>query len=184
MNKDSTDERILSKIRTNTNDQQRYFQELYRRHYRPVEVFIMGNKGSKDDAKDIFQEVMLVLLAKLNDPSFQLTASVGTYIYAVARNLWLNRLKENGRLNTCELYEQCEESPEEVQPQTEQRLTIWLKMITKHCQAILKAIFFMKMPIMELAAKNGWKNKHTAQNQKYKCLQQVRSAKEKTPSDD
>ena len=175
-----TDESILSKISTNTKDQQTYFNELYRRYFKATESYVLKNNGSKDDAKDIFQEVMLVLLVKLNDPDFKLTSSLSTYIYAISKNLWLNKLKESSKLTICEFFEDIEEEmPDEFKTEREQKLTRWINMITKHCQAIIKAIFFLREPILNLAIRQGWKNKHTAQNQKYKCLQQIKKIKEK-----
>jgi hypothetical protein len=51
--------------------------------------------------------------------------------------------------------------------------------ITRHCQNILKALFFYEVPMDNLMVKMGWKNKHTASNQKHKCIQQIKNVKEK-----
>jgi hypothetical protein len=32
----------------------------------------------------------------------------------------------------------------------------------------------MQMPLEQLMKKMGWKNKHTASNQKYKCIQMLK----------
>jgi len=51
--------------------------------------------------------------------------------------------------------------------------------ITRNCQNILRALFFYEEPMDKLMAKMGWKNKHTAGNQKHKCIQQIKNVKEK-----
>jgi hypothetical protein len=56
----------------------------------------------------------------------------------------------------------------------EQQLHNWLQKITRNCQRILKAIFFQQELMDSLMVKMGWKNKHTAANQKYKCIEQVK----------
>jgi DNA-directed RNA polymerase specialized sigma24 family protein len=52
-----------------------------------VEYFILNNNGRTDDAEDIFQDTMIVLLEKLRQDDFMLTASIKTYIMAIAKNL-------------------------------------------------------------------------------------------------
>jgi hypothetical protein len=65
------------------------------------------------------------------------------------------------------------------EPTKEEKVASWLTKITEHCQRILKAIFFYKEPMGSLMQKMGWKNKHTAANQQYKCIQQVKKEKNK-----
>ena len=68
------------------------------------------------------------------------------------------------------------DQPEEVK---EKRFYLWLSKITANCQRILKTIFFYNEPMDNLLKKLGWKNKHTAANQQYKCIQQVKKQKDK-----
>jgi hypothetical protein len=43
-----------------------------------------------------------------------------------------------------------------------------------HCRNLIKAIFFYRVSMERLMVKMGWKNKHTAANQQYKCIQQLK----------
>src|SRR5688572_1434850 len=70
------------------------FQLLYKFYFPSVASYIKQNTGSKQDAEDIFQEAILVLLQKVRQPDFVLTSALKTYLYAVAKNLWLKRLRE------------------------------------------------------------------------------------------
>jgi hypothetical protein len=105
-------------------------------------------------------------------------------LFAIAKNLWLKRLRDN-KLIPVDNFEQYQEHSEivafELQPEPtrEEKVATWLTKITEHCQRILKAIFFYKEPMGSLMQKMGWKNKHTAANQQYKCLQQVKKEKDK-----
>ena len=69
------------------------FGQLYKEYFGMVNRFITNNNGRTDDAEDIFQDTMMVLLGKLRQDDFQLTASIKTYIMAIAKNLWLKRLR-------------------------------------------------------------------------------------------
>lgn len=67
------------------------FEELYR------EVLPdgggHGNKvpGSPEDARDTFQEALFVFVKKLREPDFTLTSKASTFLYAIARNIYLKK---------------------------------------------------------------------------------------------
>ena len=57
--------------------------------------YIKMNKGSEEDAKDIFQDAVVVLYKKLKDMDIILTTSLQSYLLAISRNLWLTTLRNN-----------------------------------------------------------------------------------------
>src|ERR1700749_1628139 len=59
-----------------------------------VQSLILNNSGYPDDARDIFQEAMIVLYEKVKSGSFELNCLVKTYLYSVCRRLWLKRLQQ------------------------------------------------------------------------------------------
>src|SRR3978361_2309087 len=59
--------------------------------------FILNNNGSYDEAKDIFQEAMIILYQKAKSDSFVLTSQIKTYVYSICRRLWLKRLHQIGK---------------------------------------------------------------------------------------
>ena len=73
------------------------FIELYNQNYPQVERLILKNSGTIDDAKDIFQDTIHVLLVKIRSDNFELSASINTYIYGISKNLWLKRLRDVSR---------------------------------------------------------------------------------------
>jgi RNA polymerase sigma factor (sigma-70 family) len=162
-----------------------YFQFLYETYYPSVQRFVLRNSGDAEDARDVFQEAIIVLLEKIRHHDFVLTSGLKTFIFAIAKNIWLKKLRERKRerLTETEDINQLSLSVEDddVEKPMEARLASWLNSITENCARILKAMFFNKESIDLLMIKMGWKNKHTAANQKYKCLEQVKKvhAKEK-----
>ncbi|MEO0895821.1 MAG: RNA polymerase sigma factor [Bacteroidota bacterium] len=76
-----------------------YFQEVYEAHKERIYRMCRGFMASKDDAEDLFQEVMLIIWKKL--PDFREEAQLGTWIYRITTNaalLALNREKRNRKL--------------------------------------------------------------------------------------
>lgn len=171
-----SDETLLNRLREGENAS---FEVLYSSFFPAVLAYVTRNGGNRADAEDIFQEVVMVLLQKIRRPEFILTSSLRTYLFAINRNIWLKRLRDKKEINVADisLYQaasctfETEIMPE---PAREEKLHAWLTKITKNCQRILKAIFFYHEPIENLMQKMSWKNRHSAANQQYKCLQQLR----------
>ena len=69
-------------------------EAIYRENYGAIQAFIIKNSGNPDDARDIFQESMIVLFEKAKSGSFILSCQLQTYIYSVCRRLWLKKLQK------------------------------------------------------------------------------------------
>jgi RNA polymerase sigma factor (sigma-70 family) len=176
-----TDNVLLEQLKTEDNAS---FQVLYKFYFPAVASFVRQNTGNSADAEDIFQETIMVLLQKVRQPDFVLTSTLKTYLCAIAKNLWLKRLRDNKLISVDEFESYQIESETfsiEIHPEktNEQKLIFWLTKITRNCQDILKALFYYKEPMESIMKKMGWKNKHTAANQQYKCIQQVKKEREK-----
>ena len=87
-----TDDILLVQLKTGDNAS---FQLLYKFYFPSVASYVKQNMGNTEDAEDIFQEAILVLLQRVRQPDFILTSALKTYLYAIAKNLWLKRLRKN-----------------------------------------------------------------------------------------
>ena len=175
-----SDNTLLDKLKTEDSSS---FELLYKFYFPSVASYIKQNLGNNEDAEDIFQEAIIVLLQKVRQQDFVLTSSLKTYLYAVAKNLWLKRLRDNKIKIVDSEFSLTTYGTEifEVEPENskEEKVESWLLKITRNCQNVLKALFFYEVPMDSLMVKMGWKNKHTASNQKHKCIQQIKNVKEK-----
>ena len=177
-----SDNTLLDKLKA---EDRSSFELLYKFYFPSVASYIKRNLGNNEDAEDIFQEAIIVLLHKVRQPDFVLTSSLKTYLYSVAKNLWLKRLRDNKLIHvTNQMQLEAFQNESEVfmvelypEKSKEQQVQRWLEKITANCQRILKAIFYHHELMDSLMVKMGWKNKHTAANQKYKCMEQVKKEK-------
>lgn len=161
------------------NDKQA-IETIYRDNFAMVQSFILNNSGSADDARDIFQEAMIVLFEKSRSESFELSSQLKTYIYSVCRRLWLKKLNQNQRY-TGQIENMEETIPvEEDLESHEKRNTDFTLMETamskigEPCKSLLDAYYIQKKHMQEIAADFGYTNADNAKTQKYKCLMRLK----------
>lgn len=53
-----------------------------------IRLMVFQNGGTTDDAHDIFQDGLLIMLEKIDNNEFALTCKFKTYLYCVCENLW------------------------------------------------------------------------------------------------
>ncbi|MEO8405697.1 MAG: sigma-70 family RNA polymerase sigma factor [Chitinophagaceae bacterium] len=155
-------------------------ETIYKDHYSVIQSLIINNNGSADDARDIFQEAMIVLYEKARSGSFELHCQLRTYIYSVARRLWLKRLQQSRRfsgeiVNTEEVVHVEEDVEEHVKRDLEfgmmEKAIIGLG---EPCKSLLEAFYIQKKNMQEIASNFGYTNAENAKTQKYKCLMRLK----------
>jgi RNA polymerase sigma factor (sigma-70 family) len=166
--------------------QKKTLDKLYTDYFPVFKLFVLRNNGSIEDAEDIFQEAMMVLVEKLRQDDFVLSASLKTYVMAIAKNLWFKQLRDAKKNSTTELTDvHSSVLMEEITTAIEVEKTYWDKLnaylfsVSSHCKTILEMFYFEKKTIDEIQKHFGYSTKHNAQNQKYKCVEQVKAVKEK-----
>ncbi|GGZ30775.1 hypothetical protein GCM10007049_24590 [Echinicola pacifica] len=171
---------ILVDLKTESNIA---FGKLYKDNFGKISKFVKNNGGNEDDAEDLFQEAMMILVNKLRQDEFRLFASINTYIYAICKNLWFKKLRNKNfqvsidEIDKSDFRNSINESIEDEKSYLE-KLKGYLSKITDHCNRLIHDIFFQEKEIEQIQKEYGYKSKHNAQNQKYKCVEQIRKIKE------
>jgi RNA polymerase sigma factor (sigma-70 family) len=154
-------------------------ETIYKDNFNMVQALIINNNGTADDAKDIFQETMIVLFEKVQNGSFELNCQVKTFIYSVSRRLWLKRLLHQNRFHISEGHEEMV-SVEEEMDEHEKRNSDFILMekamngLGEPCKSLLEAFYIEKKSMQEIAANFGYTNAENAKTQKYKCLMRLK----------
>ncbi len=173
--KPSLDEKTL--IHGLKNNNSMIIVYVYRKNFPVVANFVRLNGGSNDEAKDIFQDAMMVLFHNLQNPQFDLSCQLSTYLYSVSRNLWLTELKRknrhNGEIQEVEEYLldddiNMDKAKETIQSQ--KQLHKCMESLGEPCKGILTSYYVEQLSMQEIADKMGYTNAENAKNQKYKCL--------------
>lgn len=75
--------------------------DLFYTTYLPgVMKYVCRNGGNEDDARDVFQEALLVLYKQANSGKFHLSSGLETYIFSICRFQWLKHLRKNNRIES------------------------------------------------------------------------------------
>ena len=177
-------------VRTETNEQKlleglaqndrKAIEAIYKQHFNMVQSLILNNNGFPDDARDIFQEAMIVLYEKARSGSFELNSQLKTYLYSVCRRLWLKRLNQQQRfspeVDNLEETVPVEEDVERHEQRNKDFLVMEqsLKSLGEPCKSLLEAYYLEKKSMVDIAADFGYTNADNAKNQKYKCLMRLK----------
>lgn len=153
---------------------------LYKENYNMVQSLVINNNGTADDARDIFQEAMIVLYENAKSNTFELNCLIKTYLYSVARRLWLKRLSHAKRY-TGEIRDDQEIVPVEEDIETHEQHENHFALMEKSlsglgepCKSLLEAYYMRKKTMTAIADKFGYTNADNAKNQKYKCLMRLK----------
>lgn len=57
-----------------------------------ITYFISKNSGNDEDAKDIFQDALFIIIEKINNNDFEVQGALSTYLFAICKHLWLMEL--------------------------------------------------------------------------------------------
>ncbi|WP_028787500.1 RNA polymerase sigma factor [Terrimonas ferruginea] len=151
-------------------------ETIYREHYKIIQTLIINNNGLADDARDIFQEAMIVLYEKARSGDFELNCQIRTYLYSVSRRLWLKRLQQLNRYSS-DLVSTDNVVAVEDDLEEHNRRDAEFDMMNKAmgnlgepCKSLLEAFYLKKKNMQEIATDFGYTNSENAKTQKYKCL--------------
>lgn len=171
---------ILTDLKSENNSA---FGELYKSYFPSVNNFVIHNNGNPNDSEDVFQDAMIVLLEKLRNDNFHLTASLKTYVMAISKNIWLNKLRkvykevDFDNENRIAFFEEIDSAIENEKNYMD-KLQNYLHKITEHCKGLIHDMFFKEKTIEQIKKEYGYSSVHNAQNQKHKCIEQIRKVKE------
>jgi len=156
------------------------FLHLYREQQGKILDMVRKNKGSEEEALDIFQEGMLCLWTNIQKGKFELRqeARISTYLFSICRNLWMNRLRKKKVMVPIDSLAQGLPEEEGTDWESEyEKLKVLEGKFTQldpTCQQMLRFFYYEKAPLKDIALAMGYTEK-TAKNNKYRCMKKLRA---------
>lgn len=181
-----TEEHIIRELRQGNS---KVLKQVYV-HLNTITSYVMKNSGTAEDGHDVFQETVIVFYRNVVKPEFKLTSAIGTYLYAIGRRVWLNKLRANKmklvdetKVEERALIEAFEfELPEYASPDLGQKLNHLLDQLGETCKEILQLFYFKKLNLEAIKDKLAYGSSQVVRQQKYRCIKKVRDQIAKEPN--
>jgi RNA polymerase sigma factor (sigma-70 family) len=144
---------------------------IYKKYYRMMTKLVITNSGTEEEARDVYQDALVVFWQKARSGNLVLTSKMSTFIYSVCQNLWRKELDRKKRMSN-------EEKDSSVSldldaPEREKIIAKCLEQLGETCRKVLMYYYFDEMSMQEIANKLGFANTDTAKTKKYKCKQKL-----------
>lgn len=144
---------------------------LYQKYYRMMTKMVITNSGTEEEARDVYQDALIVFWQKATSGNLVLTSKMSTFIYSICQNLWRKELDRKKRLSNEE-----RDSPVSIDTDSGEREKILAKCIDQlgeTCKKVLMFYYFEEMSMQDIAEKLGFANTDTAKTKKYKCKKKL-----------
>lgn len=167
------------------NNNSKALKELYISNYPKIETLVLKNNGTKDHAKDIYQDAFLVMWNNVKQDIFvpQTKTSINGYLYTIAKNKWMDYLRSNQHKKTTSFldinnFNIKNDNNEKINDDilSEKRLKDIMhafKELTDSCKLLLKMFYYEKKSLKTIALKLNITDA-SARNKKYRCMQKLR----------
>lgn len=143
-----------------------------------VKAYILNSGGTFENAQEIFNDSLLLLIEKLGNQSFELTSKLRTFLYGIARFLWLNESRRIKNYLSQDWDEAIIISDVDFDYDIErekklQAIEVILDSITAKCKQILELFYYKQLSMKIIAEKLRFASVDSAKTQKYKCLEKA-----------
>jgi DNA-directed RNA polymerase specialized sigma24 family protein len=161
---------------------EKLFMELYENAFPMVAKFVSQRQGTLQDAKDIFQDSLVIFYEKLAAGNVLVNVSDEAYVLGIAKHLWIRKFSRERPMVSLSEFESEITIPNDYFPAVEtNKLIHFLEVTGKKCMAMLRAFYYDKHSMNEIARDFGYRTLHSATVQKFKCLEKIRDkVKEKS----
>jgi RNA polymerase sigma factor (sigma-70 family) len=144
---------------------------LYQKYYRMMIKLVTSNSGTEYEARDIYQEALIVLWQKAVSGNLVLTSKLSTYLYSICQNLWRKELDRKSRHSN-----ETPDRTEYIEYDRDERVRIirdCIEQLGDTCQKVLTYYYFDGMSMNDIAEKLNFSNTDTAKTKKYKCKKRL-----------
>jgi RNA polymerase sigma factor (sigma-70 family) len=147
---------------------------IYKEVFPAVRYYVISNGGTQDDAKDVFQESIIVAFKQISDNTIDIKTTFDAYLYGISRLIWLKLLR-NKRIHDKSLSKLQESEPNYHPDEQVIEEELEMRLFRKHfqklgpeCQQVLQ-MSLNGVPYEEIAEKMEYKSEKIVRNKKYKC---------------
>lgn len=159
---------------TTAKQREAQFIRLYETTFPAVAAYIHKKGGNSDEARDVFQDALIVYYEKTAAGERIVQTTDEAYLFGIARHLWTKKYNANVRNGTTDLPANIPEAPETTHPSAE-RLTRYLEKVGEKCLRLLQSFYYHRLNMQEIAEQFNFSGERSATVQKHKCIEKLRA---------
>ena len=152
-------------------EREKLFTSLYKNAFPVVARYVSKMGGTFDEAKDVFQDSLVIYYEKSVECSFELKTNEKAYLLGIAKHLWLKQHRDNSKLTPID---GLEIESEETAQASDKKVLNFLQTAGKKCMDLLRSFYYDGLQLADAAELFGFSGVRSATVQKYKCLEKVR----------
>ena len=171
------DEKILKQLESG--ELNKAAENLYQ-YFGSVYSVVKKRGASIDDAKDLFQEGVMVLIKKVLDDKEEIRASLKTYLTTICKYNWNNKInklsnRKTSALEAGDIYSAHQSTKDfELEENSFDMMAKVLNSIGDKCKSILNLFYIDQKSLPEVAELMSFSSVNSAKTQKYKCIEKAR----------
>lgn len=151
---------------------------IYQNCYPMCVQLVLKHQQETRLAEHIFQDALIILVKKVQQPNFELTSKVSTYLYGVCKNLLKRHLEaENKKMAFLETI-----VPQEIplvtdDSMTKHRIKFILQTLNtfekEDCKQLIQKFYLEQVPLKELATLLGYSQEYV-KIKRFNCLKYLK----------
>jgi len=153
--------------------------ELYLQYRQQFLIWTVSEYNlSNEDAKDLFQDVMVVFVMKIQKGEVtELKSSIKTFIFGIAKQIIKNKIKirYNREYRQLQYYNRTSKFDENKVDDLHHKLVFdEINCMENPCRSIIQQYYFKNLSLEEIALTLDYKSAKSVKVQKYRCLKTLK----------
>jgi RNA polymerase sigma factor (sigma-70 family) len=178
--KDYSNQELLADIQSSREEVvNRAFAFLYQKYFQSFVYFVQTNHGQEEEAKDVFQEGIIVFYKKARQQELDIDYPA-TFFYSICKNIWAERGRQKANRERIlrditraddNTYDNLEATLEK---ERDNMLWVLVEKLGPDCQAVLLNFYYEKKNMKEIALAMNLASEAVAKNKKSNCMKKLR----------
>ncbi|MEM7548908.1 MAG: RNA polymerase sigma factor [Bacteroidota bacterium] len=167
---------LLNHIKAGGQEAHEAFKSIYKDNYPKVSHMIFQKGGNEEDARDVFQDSMIVFHKMVLENRFREESGINTLIYAISRNLWYQKLKKTKKHEDLSVVEDTKgvDVTMDWDGFTQEKVVRSLiNELSEDCRKIIRLYYYNEWSMQDIQNEFGLSSSQAAKNKKYRCMKNL-----------
>lgn len=167
------DQDIINSIRGGHD--QKALNVLYKSLLPKIKKIVGLHTESEEEAKDLFHDALLIFYKQVLSNKYDENYEIDGYIYSVAKNLWINKLKRSQKIEIVDPHEMPEtemfEATDERIIETERSNSInkLFSLLDEKCSKLLTYTIYQDLSYEDIVDRMGFSSENAARTAHFRC---------------